>query len=120
MRRLCAGIVLILIQPQFGAANLAAQSQSVLRLPPNAMGIPKTSNGKIVELINSAPILMLPVKPPAESPTTGPWFVDIRNLGPKDVTVQGANSFSVLIHPNDFVRIRAVGNVYVFAGRPKN
>jgi hypothetical protein len=97
-----------------------AQSQSVLRLPPNAMGIPKTANGKIVELLNSAPVMSLPVKPPIAPPGTGPWFVDIRNLGPNNVTVQGTNSFTVLVRANDFVRIRAVGNVYVFAGRPTN
>jgi hypothetical protein len=64
MRKIYAWVVLILIQLPFGAANVMAQSQSVLRLPSNALGIPKAANGKIVELLNSAPTLSLPAKPP--------------------------------------------------------
>jgi hypothetical protein len=115
MRTLYLWLALLLILPHIAAQN----NEDVVRLPPNALGISGNDDGKIVELFNSASVLNLPPKPPAENPIRGPWFVDVRNLGPKDVTIKGINGFTVIIHRNDFVRIRAIGNVYVFAGRPK-
>jgi hypothetical protein len=108
-------LALLLIQPHLAAQN----NEDVVRLPPNALGISGNDNGKIVELLNSASVLNLPPKPPAANPIRGPWFVDVRNLGPNDVTLKGINGFTVIIHRNDFIRIRAVGNIYVLAGRPK-
>lgn len=71
----------------------------------------------MIELLHSAPLLTLPKEPPRGDPKVGAWYVDVRNLGPNDVTLQGSNGFVVHLHPKDVVRIRALANQYS-VGKP--
>ena len=89
-----------------------SQNEEVVRLPPHAVGIPEGDGGKMVELLHAAPSLSLPKNPPRVTAKGDPWFVDIRNLGPNDVALQGSSDFIVHLHPKDVVRIRAAGNTY--------
>jgi hypothetical protein len=101
---LCIALFLGQMQP--------SQSEEVVRLPPHAMGIPEGDGGKMVELLHTPPALSLPKNPPRVTAKGDPWYVDIRNLGPNDVAVQGNSDFIVHLHPKDVVRIRAAGNTY--------
>ncbi len=89
-----------------------SQSEAVVRLPPHTVGIPEGDGGKMVELMHAAPSLSLPKNPPRVTVAGEPWYVDIRNLGPGDVAVEGGSDFIVHLHPKDVVRIRTAGGTY--------
>jgi hypothetical protein len=92
-------------------------SEDVVRLPPHAVGIPSADGGKMVELLHAAPSLSLPRDPPRVTSKGDPWYVDVKNLGPADVTLEGQVGFVVHLQPKAVVRIRAVGNLYSL-GKP--
>jgi hypothetical protein len=66
-----------------------SQNEEVVRLPPHASGISAFDGGKMVELLYAAPLLSLPKEPPRGNLKGGAWYVDVRNLGPNDVSLTG-------------------------------
>jgi hypothetical protein len=93
------------------------QNQDVIRLAPHVSEIPASDGGKTVELFDAAPLVLLPKQPPHIYLKGAPWFVDVRNLGPSNVTLQGSNGFTVHIMPNETVRIRTAGTVFAVTRR---
>jgi hypothetical protein len=94
-----------------------SQNEEVVRLPPHATSIPVADGGKMVELLYAAPSLSLPKQIPATDAEGKPWYVDVRNLGPGDVALEGNRGFAVHLQPKQVVRIRTAGNTYT-ATRP--
>jgi len=101
-----------------------SQTQTVIRLA-HVGAIPVNARGDMVELIHSPDTVSLPVPVPGQGQDGVAWFVDLRNLGPNDVTVQSGDvetvqngiPFTVLLHPKDVTRIRAAGSKYVISKR---
>jgi hypothetical protein len=99
--------------------------EDVLRLlPPHASSIPTTAGGVMVELLHAPSIVRLPHPPPKTDQLGNAWYVDVKNLGPNDVTIEDAPvstqtepQFVQLLHPKDIARIRAVGSGYVLVKR---
>lgn len=104
-----------------GAALFMGQSQvphtSTVRLPAHVSQISMADGGKTVELLDAAPLVSLPQQPPHVSFNGVPWYVDIKNLGPGSITLQGNNGFTVHLTPNGFVHIRSVGTGYAVTTR---
>jgi hypothetical protein len=115
---------LLLCLAVFGWQLQSSQPQTVVRLVHPA-SIPAHARGELVELLRSTDTVSLPVPVPGPDQSGTAWFVDIRNLGPNDVTIQSGDvattdngpQFSVLLHPKDVTRIRAVGSKYVASKR---
>ena len=96
----------------FAGQSNTSQNEAVVRLPPHIMTLPITDGGKMVELLYTAPSLSLPPLVPAADADGKPWYVDVRNLGPGDVAIEGAAGFVVHLQPKQVVRIRAAVNTY--------
>ena len=100
-------------------------SQSVVRLsPPHASSIPETAGGQLVELLKAPAIVRLPHPVPKRDPQGNAWYVDVKNLGPNDVSLEQTSLFEqvgsqvvTVLHPRDTARIRANGSGYVVVNR---
>jgi hypothetical protein len=86
-------------------------SQEVVRLPPGTLTIPPSYGGKLVELLNAPADLGLPSLR-FSSAKSSSWRVDIKNLGPHDVTIRSGNQLAVLLHPNESTTIVSRGSSY--------
>jgi hypothetical protein len=115
---------LLLCLAVFGWQLQSAPPQKVVR-PVHVASIPGSARGEMVELLRSPDTVSLPVPVPGPDKDGTAWFVDIRNLGPHDVTIQSGDvatiengpQFTVLLHPKDVTRIRGVGSKYVVSKR---
>ena len=96
----------------FAGQSNTSQNEAVVRLPPHAYSIPNNDGGKMVELLYTAPFLSLPKQVPQPDADGKPWYVDVRNLGPGEVTLTGVAGFEVHLQPKQVVRIRAAVNTY--------
>jgi hypothetical protein len=96
----------------FAGQSNTSQNEGVVRLPPHMNTIPTTDGGKMVELLYTAPTLFLPRQVPPPDADGKPWYVDVRNLGPGEITLTGVESFVVHLQPKQVVRIRAAVNTY--------
>lgn len=113
----CVGLLL--------GQSQTAQSEDIVRLlPPHAFNIPATAGGEMVELLHAPSIVRLPRPAPKLDQLGNAWYVDVKNLGPDDVTIeeatttaQTASQFVLLLHPKDIARIRAAGAGYVLVKR---
>jgi hypothetical protein len=96
------------------------QSEVVVRLsPPHASSIPATAGGELVELLNAPSVVGLPHPTPKRDEQGNAWYVDVKNLGPNDVSLEARSLFLqadpqilLLLHPKDIARIRAKGSGY--------
>ncbi|WP_433973469.1 hypothetical protein [Tunturiibacter lichenicola] len=115
---------LLLYLAVFGWQLQSNTPQTVVRLVHSA-SITVAARGEMIELLSPHDVVGLPVKVPGPDNNGVAWFVDIRNLGPNDVTIQGSNvatvdngpQFSILLHPKDVTRIRAAGSKYIATRR---
>lgn len=103
--------------PLLVVALLAAQlpnrdSEPTVVLPSNRAAISADYGGKYVQLRNSAAIVGLPKNPPQTLPSGLPWYVDVVNFGPSDVTLEGIGQLSVRMQPKDSVRVLFNGSTY--------
>ena len=100
-------------------------SQSIVQLsPPHASNIPETARGQLVELLKAPPGVRLPHPVPKQDALGNAWYVDVRNMGPDDVSLEEVSRFSqvgpqvvIVLHPRDTARIRANGSGYVVIKR---
>jgi hypothetical protein len=115
----------VLLMALFAGQLQGPQGQSVIRLsPPHASSIPETAGGQLVELLNAPAGVALPHPTPKRDLQGNTWYVDVRNLGPNDVSLEQAALFAqvgpqviILLHPRDTARIRANGSGYVVVKR---
>jgi hypothetical protein len=96
----------------FAGQLQTSQNEAVVRLPPHVLAIPIADGGKMVELLYAAPSLSLPKQVPSADAEGKAWYVDVRNLGPGEVALEGVEGFVVHLQPKQVVRIRAAGNTY--------
>jgi hypothetical protein len=66
----------------------------------------------MVELLYAEPSLSLPKQIPGADAEGKAWYVDVRNLGPGEVDLEGVGGFVVHVQPKQVVRIRTTGNTY--------
>ena len=100
-------------------------SQPVVQLsPPHASSIPETAGGQLVELLKAPASVRLPHPVPKRDLQGSAWYVDVRNMGPNDVSVEQAPLFAqvgpqvlIVLRPRDTARIRASGSGYVVVRR---
>lgn len=100
-------------------------SQPVVRLsPPHASNIPETAGGQLVELLKAPATVRLPHPVPKRDVQGSAWYVDVRNMGPNDVSLEQAPVFEqasptvvTILRPRDTVRIRASGSGYAVVSR---
>ena len=101
------------------------QAQSIIRLtPPHASNISESDGGQLVELVNAPSSVRLPHPVPKRDPQGNAWHVDVKNMGPNDVSLVQLPIFEqmgpqvvVLLHPRDAVRVRANGSGYIATKR---
>ena len=103
--------LLLLCTALFMGQSQITQNGAV-RLPAHTSKISASDGGKTVELLDAAPIVRLPQQPPHMSFDGRPWYVEVKNLGPASVTLQGNNNFAVHLLPNQTVRVRVVASGY--------
>jgi hypothetical protein len=84
-------------------------SKDVVRLSPSQATIPQDYGGKLVELLNAPAEVFLPsLRKSVE--LTSQWSVDIKNLGPHNVSIRNGNQLIVLLHPNESATIASRGS----------
>ena len=84
-------------------------SKEVVRLGPGKASISQDYGGKLVELINAPAEVSLPSL--RRSSTS--WSVDVKNLGPHDVTIRNGDQLTVLLHPSESATFASRGSAYV-------
>jgi hypothetical protein len=103
---------LLLILALLSAQRPSRDSERTAVLPTNRTTITADYGGKYVsteELSRrSIPAQILP-KP---LPSGLPWYVDVVNFGPNNVTIQGNVQFSVRLQPKDSVRMVVSNSIY--------
>jgi hypothetical protein len=88
------------------------QSKQIVHLPPHGMTIRYSFGGKMLVLLDAPAAISLPPDLPKQDAQGIPWSVDIKNLGPRAVTVIGNPKFSLLVHVNETVHISSNGEMY--------
>ena len=104
-------LVLLCIALFAGQLQTSAH-EDVVRLPPHTAGISSSYGGKLVELLYAAPSLTLPKQVPPADGAGKTWVVDVKNLGPGVVALEGNDGFVVHLQPKQVVRIRTAGHTY--------
>ena len=95
-----------------GAQQNTLQDRQVVHLQPHSGAIRVDFGGKRLELLDAPTIIYLPTAPPKMDFQGKPWSVDIRNLGPRTVTVVGTSQFSVRIIVSQTAHIAWNGTAY--------
>lgn len=94
------------------------QEKQIVHLQPHSNLIRGDSGGKLLELRNAPTIICLPLSPPRVDYEGHPWSLDIRNLGPRDVTIVGTSQFTLQIIVGKTVTILGNGISYTVKRSP--
>lgn len=103
---------LLLVLALLAAQLPSRDSEPTVVLPSNRATITGDYGGKYVQLKNSLAVITLPKDPPKTMLSGLPWYVDIVNFGPHDVTLQGTGDVSIHMQPKDSVRVVSNGSTY--------
>lgn len=96
-----------------GQAPVRLQSKPVVRLEPHKAAIEPGFGGSLLELIDSPAVVHLPKTPPKADAKGAQWNVDVRNFGPKAVTIADKGAFQVSVAVGETVHIYSNGSVYL-------
>ena len=88
------------------------QRRPVVHLRPYQDVIGSEFGADLLELSNTPAVISLPIVPPRLDSQGNPWSIDVKNLGPREVTVVGKNLLSVPLHVGRTVRIYSSGTAY--------
>ena len=88
------------------------QERPVVHLQPHSGAIRADCGGKQLELVDAPATIYLPMAPPRLDFQGNPWSVDIRNLGPRAVTVVGTSQFDARIILNQTLHVFWNGTSY--------
>ena len=88
------------------------QSKQVVHLQPHSGAIRAEFGGKRLELLDAPATVFLPMEPPKLDSEGVPWTVDIKNMGPRMVTVVGGSRFSSRIIVGQTVHVFSNGTSY--------
>jgi hypothetical protein len=75
--------------------------KEVVRLPPGRTVISQDYGGKLVELLNAPSVVSLPSLHPSAAQSFANWSVEIKNLGPREVTIRNGDQLTVPLRPNE-------------------
>ncbi|MDD1748393.1 MAG: hypothetical protein LUO89_00805 [Methanothrix sp.] len=90
------------------------QPKPVVHLQPHKNSIEVGFDGSLLELINAPPIIHLPKFPPKPNAHGGPWFVEVKNMGPASVTITNDTThFETPIRVGQTVQIKSSGSEYL-------
>ena len=103
---------LLLVLALLSAQLPSRDNEPTVVLPTNHATIPANYGGKYVQLKNPPAVVNLPLTPPKPLPSGLPWYVDVVNFGPGNVTLQAGPQFSVQLQPKDSVRIVTSNSIY--------
>jgi hypothetical protein len=88
------------------------QDRPVVRLHPHEDSIPSEYGGDLVELMKAPPVVQLPPLPPVHDSHGRPWSIEVRNLGPGTVTIEGKAQFHVQVPAGNTVTIKSTNVGY--------
>lgn len=88
------------------------QERPLVHLKPKGSQIDASLGGKILELMNAPALILLPKHPPKRDTQGGPWLVEVKNLGPRAVTILGDRGFTVQVAVGRTVEISSNGEIY--------
>jgi hypothetical protein len=88
------------------------QDKPVVHLQPTRDVIGLEYGGDLLELSNSLAVIVLPAIPPKLDSKGSPWSIDVKNLGPRAVTIVGKDQFSVPVNVGRTVHIFSNGAAY--------
>ena len=106
MKTLLLGSVLLIGQ------LVTLQNKPLVHLRPNGSQIEASFGGKTLELIDAPAVVLLPKHPPERDALGQPWLVEVKNLGPRAVTIQGERAFSVQVGVGGTTQILSNGVAY--------
>jgi hypothetical protein len=69
-------------------------------------------DGKLLQLVNAPAVVHLPSVPPPANPDGHPWSIDIKNLGPSAVTVEGRALLRVVVGVGQTLHVDSNGADY--------
>lgn len=101
---------LLLLTLFFGQLN--GKARQVVHLPPHQDYVDISYGGKLLELTNAPPLILLPASPPLVDSRGAPWAIDIKNLGPHPVRIADHAAFVVAVDVGQTVHIRSDGRLY--------
>jgi hypothetical protein len=96
----------------FVGQMITMQDKPVVHLKPHKDTIEVSFAGSILELQDAPQYLHLPEYPPKPDAQGNQWAVDIKNFGPRAVTIVDKEHFSTTIHLNQTVHIYSNGTAY--------
>jgi hypothetical protein len=88
------------------------QQKPVVHLRPHRNVIENQFGGKLLELIDAPAVVQLPQIPQKLDDEGNPWCVDVKNLGPNPVTIEGKGKFSVQVNVGQTTHIYSNGDKY--------
>lgn len=88
------------------------QGKEVVHLLPNRAAIDPAFGGKRLELLGAPESVYLPPVPPKRDLQGNPWNLDVKNMGPRPVTLVGKPNISILIIVNQTIHIQSNGLAY--------
>lgn len=102
----------ILAVAAFFIGQMAMQDTPVVRLTSNRAAIQAQWGGMRVELVNAPSSIFLPLPPPATDSLGRAWRIQIKNLGPVEVTVSAKSGFSTKVVVGRTVEIASDAGSY--------
>lgn len=88
------------------------QPKPVVHLRPGRNVIESQFGGKLLELVDSPAVVHLPQVPQKLDDEGNPWCLDVKNLGPKAVTIVGKGQFSIQVSVGQTTHIYSNGQIY--------
>jgi hypothetical protein len=88
------------------------QQAPVVHLNPHHPVIEVAFGGKLLEVTNAPAVIPLPDIPPKSSPQGTQWSVDVKNLGPRVIAIEGKPNFLVRIPVGQTIHIYSNGGSY--------
>lgn len=96
----------------FMGQMVTLHDKPVVHLKPHESQIKTSFGGKTLELIDSPTLVLLPKYPPERDTLGEPWRVEVKNMGPRAVTIQGKNAFTIQLSVGKAARISSNGEGY--------
>jgi hypothetical protein len=90
-------------------AGQGIASKDVVRLPPGRATISQDYRGKLVELLNAPPEVSLSSPHQSVGQSFADWSVEVKNLGPREVTIRNGGQLKILLRPNESATIASRG-----------
>jgi len=92
--------------------QISMQEKTVVHLQPHSDAVEVSFGGGLLELINSPAIIHLPIRPPLLDAQRAPWCIDVKNLGPRAVTIVDKARFRQQIMVGQTLHINSNGTSY--------